>query len=67
MSIDINDRRALNTALSGTKVSLSHVKRLVANGVCDPAVEAALADVIADLEAVRQSVMHQPATGQSGQ
>lgn len=56
MPLDNGDKRALNTAISGLKVSLSHINRLKTNGVLDGDHAELVGGVAADLEEFRDSL-----------
>lgn len=53
--MDPNDKRALNTAISGLKVSASHMRRLATSSVIDAGLNDALNTIITSLEAVRET------------
>ena len=56
MTIANDDKRALNTAISGLKVSLNHVNRLGVNGVLEGDHSERLGVLVSELEAFRDSL-----------
>ena len=56
MPLDNGDKRALNTAISGLKVSISHINRLKTNGVLEGDHADVVGGVVADLEEFRDSL-----------
>lgn len=56
MPLDNGDKRALNTAISGLKVSLSHINRLNTNGVLEGDHAERVGEVVAGLEEFRNSL-----------
>lgn len=63
MSITSDQLKRLNTAVSGVKVSLSHVNWLVSQGVCDQSVKDELKAVADSLGALVIEAMGSEITG----
>lgn len=63
MSITSDQLKTLNTAVSGVKVSLSHVNWLVSQGVCDVSIKDDLRSVADRLDAIVISAMGSEITG----